>query len=241
MTGIAAAEPDDSGYDPDVWHEFEDGYPSVPCTVYFYGDVLSEVSRFIGLGYDVTVGYDLSYANISEYDVLVIPWVGPGQIGGTQAAIEQYVGEGGGLFIHQAGATTTGMLDYAPAGFDFYITSVGYCYPFDVQTIVKPGHPTMAGLTWGDLPGRFDEIHIDDLGAGYTLIAEGAAGCEGDTHCAGGAYMDGLVFMDCSNLSAYSMDPGSDQYIINVVDWLCTGGGTAVESATWGAIKSHFK
>jgi hypothetical protein len=99
----------------------------------------------------------------------------------------------------------------------------------------------MAGLTYVDLPGRLDEIHTDDLGAGYTLIAEGAAGCEGDTHCAGGPYMDGLVFMDCSNMGVNSADPGSDQYIINVVDWLCTGGGTAVESATWGAIKSHFK
>jgi hypothetical protein len=185
VTGVAIAEPDHTGSDPDVNHEFTGGYPDRECTVYWYpGDLWNEVGRFIGLGYDITVGGDLSYANISNYDVLFIVGTGPGVIG---------------------------------------------------------AYPTMAGLTYVDLPGRFDEIHTDDLGAGYTLIAEGAAGCEGDVHCAGGLYGDGVVFMDCSNMGVNSADPGSDQYCINVVEWLCTAGGTAAEQTTWGAIKSHFK
>ncbi|MBU1699540.1 MAG: hypothetical protein KJ970_13450 [Candidatus Eisenbacteria bacterium] len=241
LTGVAVAEPDHTGYDPDVWVNFEDNHANRECTVYFYNDPLNEVIRFTGLGYSVTVGSNLSFANISSYDVVVIPLVGPGFIASYQADLEAYVGGGGGLYIHQPGAAT-GALDYAPTGFGLYITAVGFCMPWDANAIVEPGHPTMDGLNAVDLPGRFDTIYTTNLGAGYTLIAQGTGTCATDVHCAGGLYSNGKVFLDTSNLSANSADPGSNQYVINVVEWLCGGGQpTPAESSTWGTIKSTYR
>ncbi|MBD3334486.1 MAG: hypothetical protein GF355_03130 [Candidatus Eisenbacteria bacterium] len=241
LAGLAAADPDHTGHDPDVWFEFGQYDGDRQCTIFYYGDPMGEVVRFTGLGYDVTVGADLSYANISQYDVVVIPLTGPGAIGGYQADIESYVGEGGGLWIHQPGSTT-GQLDYAPPGFDLFITAAGFCSPFSGNEIVEPGHPTMTGLTVADLPGRFDTIRTADLGGSYTLIAKGTGSCSIDTHCAGGGYIDGKVFLDTSNLSSQSGDPGSDDYVVNVVEWLCGGQEpTATESSTWGTIKSLYR
>ncbi|MBM3318400.1 MAG: hypothetical protein FJY75_11170, partial [Candidatus Eisenbacteria bacterium] len=47
-------------------------------------------------------------------------------------------------------------------------------------------------------------------------------------------------FADLSNLSYASGDPGSDQYVINVLGWLCEGGASPADESTWGAVKSVF-
>ena len=38
-----------------------------------------------------------------------------------------------------------------------------------------------------------------------------------------------------------SSTPGTDAYLINVLEWVCTGGGTPTESTTWGEIKGMFQ
>ncbi len=240
LVGGAAADPDDTGWGPDMHHEFPDDYAYRDCTVYVYNDGMSEAERIQSLGYTVTVGYDMSYATISGYDVVFIPLIGPGGLSGYEDDIEQYVAEGGGLWIHQPNGY--GWVDYAPPGFEFNVTDIFYCYPYEGNRIVDAGHPTMAGLAASDLVGRFDTVYITDLGSGYGLIADGYPDCATDVHCAAGIYGEcGKVFMDLGNLNPGSFWPGSNQYIINIIDWLCTGGFTPADSDTWGTIKEMFK
>jgi len=169
---------------------------------------------------------------------LMLPLIHPGTIGGFQPGIQQFVAEGGGLFIHQP--NLIGQIDYAPAGFEFYISNAWWCEPTDLNIIVEPAHPTMVGLGNADLPGRFDTAPIASLGTGYTLIARGDGGCSGDMCCAGGCYGQGRVFADLSNLNSGSVDPGSDLYVTQAVEWLCEGGASPAGETTWGAVKSVF-
>ena len=235
--GVASAY-DNTGADPSNSFEFET-YPGRSCTVYMYGDPMGESARFTGLGYIVTTGFDLSLANISNYDLVLIPCVGPGVIAGFAGDLDTYVAGGGGLFIHQP--NHLGVVDYAPAGFACEVTDTWWCEPYDANTIVDPTHPTMAGLTDPDLAGRFDTMPVGLLGTGYTLVAEGAMQCAGHTCCAAGCYGEGHVFLDAANLSSASGDPGSDAYVINVFEWLCAGGVTPTGEETWGKVKSVFR
>lgn len=237
MSASVALAIDNTGFDPDAWQESQ---PQAmrECSVYMYGDAMSEAARLGTLGFMVTVGMDLSYANISNYDVVMLPLVAPGSIGAYQADIQQFVGGGGGLFIHQPNAI--GQLVYAPAGFEFYVSDNWWCEPEDLNSIVDPSHPTMAGLGIADLAGRFDTVPVATLGGGYTLVAEGSGQCTGQMCCAAGCYGEGRVFADVSNLSYGSGDPGSDLYVTNVIEWLCEGGPTPADGTTWGAIKSVF-
>lgn len=234
----AFAEINEHGSDPLIQNQYGTR-DQRDCTVYMYGDPIGEAARFIALGYQVTVGNDLSYANISQYDVLVLPIVAPGSIPGAQATITQYVQAGGGLWIHQP--STPGTVDYAPPGFDFTVTSTIWCGNFSDNTIVDAGHPTMTGLDDAALPGRFDSAPVAQLGAAYTLTARGTGACTGDVHSAAGNYGDGQVFMDLANCGYNSGDGGSDQYVINVLDWLCAGGPTPVEESSWGQIKTTYR
>jgi hypothetical protein len=237
LLGGVASGVDNTGYDPSQNHEWV-VQPTRQCSVFMFGDAMGEASRFSALGFIVTVGADLSYANISQYDVVVIPLVAPGVIGGWQGDIEQFVDGGGGLFIHQPNAI--GLIDYAPTGFEFTETNNFWCDPPDQNQIVDTAHPTMAGLANADLAGRFDQVSIGALGTGYGLIAKGIGACENDVCCAGGCYGAGRVFLDLSNLSSGSIDPGADLYVVNVLDWLCDGGASPATETTWGAVKSAF-
>jgi hypothetical protein len=161
-------------------------------------------------------------------------------IGGFQADIDQFVNGGGGLWIHQPSAV--GLVDYAPSGFDFYVLSTRWCDPYSLNVITQPGHPTMAGLSNDDLPGRFDTVRLTSLGPGYTHVtAVGGGVCNTDMHSAAGELGFGAVFADLSNLSALSADPGSDEYVLNVTNWLCTAGPIPTEEVTWGRVKSLYR
>ncbi len=146
---------------------------------------------------------------------------------------------GGGLYIHQPNAA--GVIDYAPPGFEFTVADIFWCDPPDQNTIVQPGHPTMAGLNDVDLPVRGDSVFDSALGAGYMITAVGVGSCSSHVHSAAGTYGDGRVFMDLANCSPNSIDPGADQYLINVIDWLCQEGPIASEAATWGRVRSLYR
>jgi hypothetical protein len=234
----ALAVVDNNGSDSSIHNQFGTRERS-DCTVFFYGDPINEAARATALGYQVTIGSDLSYANISQYDVVVLPIVGPGTIPGTQADITQFVQEGGGLWINQP--SSVGTVDYAPPGFEFYISATTWCGSYSDNTIVDSAHPTMAGLTDAMLPGRFDTVLITDLGAAYTLTARGTNGCETNAHSAAGTYGAGNVFMDVSNWGLSSADPGDDQYVVNVLDWLCGGGPVPADNSSWGSIKALYR
>jgi len=229
---------DDRGIDPDVSNVFGDGVAR-ECAVYFYQDPMTESGRVGGLGFDVTVGGDLSYANISNYDVLFLPLVAPGAITDYHDDIEMFVGGGGGLYIHQV--NVVGTIDYAPPGFEADIDNNFWCLPPEANTIVNPGHPAMSGLVDADLPGRFDGVPVAGLGEGYVLLATGTGTCVDDMHCAAGCYGEGHVFFDCSCIGANSSIPGSDAYVVCVFNWLCEEAPSPAESTSWGQLKSIFQ
>ena len=185
------------------------------------------------------MGSDLSYANISQYNVVMIPLAGPGVIGGYQADITQFVSNGGGLWIHQPNAN--GTIDYAPPDLQATVSDAFWCDPADVNTIVAPSHPIMQGLTDDMLSGRFDTVYDTGLGPGYMITATGSPYCPTNVHSAAGTHGNGRVFFDVANCGPYSMDPGDDQYVINIIEWLCQGGVIPTQNTTWGAVKSLYR
>ncbi len=238
LFGGAARAVDDTGTEADLTYEYEQ-HQLRDCTVYLYPtDGMGEVARVQSLGYSVTVGGDLSFANISQYDVLWLALVGPGVAGGAQSDIELFVNNGGGLYIHQPNGF--GTIDYAPSGFEFTVSDVLWCDPEENNTIVTPGHPTMFGLSPADLVGRYDTVFTSSLGSGYTLLAEGTGACDDNVQSAAGTFGAGRVFADLGN-SGGSASPGSDMYLTNLFEWLCVGGSTPTESTTWGEIKGLFR
>jgi hypothetical protein len=228
---------DNTGRDT-IIHQDLFQHPDRQCSVFLYLDAMGEEDRIESVGFTVTTGGDLSYANISAYDVVIIPLVGPGVIGGFQSDLETFVSGGGGLWIHQPNAV--GAIDYAPAGFEFSVFDYFWCEPPDANVIVDAAHPTMAGLSNVDLPGRFDRVSVGALGSGYGLVAQADTICYDDIHCAAGCFGAGRVFTDLANLSPFAIDPGSDSYIVNVIEWLCEGEPSPADETTWGAVKNAF-
>jgi hypothetical protein len=187
------------------------------CDILWFG-LEYDVARLTGLGFNITttvaVG-DLSLANLQNYDVLVIAYTGPGVAGSAQSDIEQFVNGGGGFLTHQPDAT--GTTDYAPTGFEVTIDDVFWCGggTFEQAMIVNGPHPITSGLADADLSGDFDLV--GSIGGGYTVLAENIE-C-GDPALAVGTYGCGRVVFDTGN--AVGFDPGSDEYWLNLFEWLC--------------------
>lgn len=193
--------------------------------------------RLNSMGYDVTAaqGLDaLAFANLQEYDVLVTFLVGPGQIDSRQADIDAFVAAGGALYIHQPGAV--GTIDYAPTGFAVEITSAGFPNCGNDNCLTDVVHPITAGLVDGDLTRTYDEVGA--VGGGYTDILARNCTCLTPS-LAVGAHGAGVVAFDVGNLAHGT--PTADAYVVQLFDYLCTGGPVPAQALEWGGVKATFR
>jgi len=190
------------------------------------------------LGYDVTGTTDpadLDIHTLRRFDVLVLFQVGPGELGAQQGAIEQFVGEGGSLYIHQPNAA--GTIDYAPTGFQVRLASaaVDSCA---TSCLTGAVHPVVDGLSDADLGGAFDRVSA--LGPGYTRLLAVSCTC-GDPALAAGRFGLGAVVFDTSNLALQAALSPSDAYVVQVFAFLHRERPVAVEAASLTELKAMFR
>ena len=201
-------------------------------------DSPSDRGRIMVLGYDVvatTNPADLGIDNLLNYSAVVIFLTGPGVIGSHQADLEMFVAAGGSLFIHQP--NNSGRVDYAPPHLDAWISIPWGCDDVTSTYITNSTHEITLGLNDSDLSGDFDTAHT--LGSGYTILARNTS-CDSPA-LAAGRYQEGKVVFDTGFFSFYSVDPGSDEFVIRILDYLCdTGGVVAVETTSWSTIKALY-
>lgn len=211
------------------------------CRVLWYGIAqVGELSRLGSLGLTVTQTTNasaLAIANLVNYEILVVSLMGPVYISFYQRDIQQFVGGGGGLMIHQP--NMHGTIDYAPAGFEVTIESNVWCGGLNdyVSTIVDSSHPITAGLTDADLAADFDRA--SSVGAGYTVLAVNAV-CRNPSLAAGN-YASGRVVFETGMVSLNSAVPGSALYWTRVFDWLCAPGPVSTDAASWGDVKARYR
>lgn len=216
-------------------------HPAVACNCLWFGTASTgEIARLNGLGLFVTQTFnpaDLSVANLSNYQVLVVAYTGPGVIGAQQAAIQAFVTSGGALLVHQPDAV--GVTDYTPAGFDVNIANVYWCTAGTdyFGHIVNGAHPIMAGLADADLSGSFDLV--GGIGPSYTVLAVNAS-CL-DPSVAAGTLGTGRVAFEDGNVSPAAFVPGSNLYWVNLFAWLCTGSPVPTHRHTWGELKTAYR
>ena len=216
-----------------------------PCGVLWFTSNLipDEISRLASLGIAITTTgslANLSPANLSNYDVLVVEATGPGSIGSARGAIQAFVGSGHGLLIHQPNAP--GTLDYTPAGFDVSVLSFWWCGVEGgsgnyLATIVDGSHPITTGLTDLDLSGDFDKA--GPLGPGYSVLTRNSV-C-GTPSLAAGNYSSGRVAFDTGLACPCSIDPGTNHYWAQLFSWLCAAPLTPARRETWGSLKVHYR
>jgi len=199
----------------------------------------SERERLMEFGYDVTLTdreESLVIDNLMNYGILVIAYTPPGALTAQHGDILAYVSQGGGVLIHQPNAT--GIVDYAPPGFDVEILNPFWCQVGgEFSEIVDGSHPITSGLANADLSGAFDDVGA--LGSGYSVLAKSTL-CDVPSLAVGTSGL-GRVAFDTGNGSAQSASPGSEQYWDQLFGWLCTAGPISVKPSTWGSTKAAYR
>ncbi len=244
-TGFGSVLADELGMGPAI-NIFDSGLGNEPtrpdCSILYFSasQFVTDFHRLILLGYNATHTVDpsdLAFANLGNYNVLVIWATGEGEIAAYQDDIEMFVSLGGSLFIHQM--NVIGDCDYAPPGFELHVVDSFWCDGVYSTYIVDGGHELTLGLADADLSGDFD--WTTDTGPGYTILARNT-NCDSPSLGAG-MYVGGKVVFDTGNFFAGgAYDPGSDAFILQLMDYLCDGGGvTALESGNWSRVKSMYR
>jgi hypothetical protein len=239
LAAPALAEVNSSGVDLDrAAGDFGSVVTFTECSVLYFAGTYNDSQRLVDLGYNVTVTSnpgDLTLANLQNYDVLIIYTTGAGIIGAYQGDIETFVSGGGGLMIRQT--DYVGTIDYAPTGFE--VTDYSILWPCGYENcLVDDTHPITTGLTSADLSGVFDGV--ESIGAGYDTILAEQCSCHYPT-LATGIFGGGVVVFDAGNFSPNALDPASDAYVMQVMDYLCYNGPVSTTPATWSSVKELFR
>jgi hypothetical protein len=91
-------------------------------------------------------------------------------------------------------------------------------------------HPITAGLTPGDISGNMDTLRAGDLSPAYTVLAVGAADPT-LVAVAAATYGKGRVVLHTGNVHPWSLRPGSDLYLKQLLDWVGTPAALTVTVA----------
>jgi hypothetical protein len=208
--------------------------------LYFALSMTDDFTRITDLGYNATYTIDpqdLTFANLANYNVLVIWNMSPGLIGSYRTDIVMFVSAGGSLFIHEP---RFGIVDYAPDGLEVAILSSDWCNqpaPDYWACIVDFSHPITSGLSNSDLTASWRQVF--DLGPEYTVLTQNCV-CL-DPALAMGSYNAGKVLFDTGYFSPSTLVPGSDEYIMRIFDYLCESAGVQVQESSWGSLKACYR
>jgi len=195
---------------------------SAALSVLVFRPFLDTASRITGLGYTVAtttnVG-DLTRANLQNYDVLWIDVdVDPNAYQSQNSEIDDWVSvDGGGLVVVQPNVVGA-VVSVFPTGYE--VTIYNNAWPGDYgATIVDPTHPIVVGLGDIDLPGNFDWVRSSDIGTAWDIVAVDAE-TPSDVALLAGQHGAGRLVFSTALYASAAYDPGSDQFLIQMIDWL---------------------
>lgn len=186
--------------------------------------------RLAELGYTVTTttsSSDLNRSNLQNFDLL---WISvdthPDLYAAQNADIRDWVNhDGGGLIVNQPNYSSVNVSVF-PAGFEVFINSTWW--PGDPNTtITNVAHPITQGLQDEDLSGNFDWVRGEDIGEQWDILAVDVQ-TPTDVAMIAGEYGMGRFVFNTHNFCSLSMIPGSDIYIIQMIDWAGNGGAAWV-------------
>jgi hypothetical protein len=158
--------------------------------------------------------------DLSPYDVVYIGYGEGNAVDSLAGQLEPYVNGGGGLIVSQP--NLEGTIDVYPPGFEMEVTSQYWpefpSAPGPVEfTAAGAGHGILNGLTPADLSGNFETVPLSTLGPGWVVLAKAAA--YPNVALAAGRYGDGRLVFHSGNVSTAAIDPGSDTYVHQMIEW----------------------
>jgi len=164
-------------------------------------------------------------ADLSPYDVVYIGYGEGDTLNAKSDQLQTYVQDGGGLIVSQP--NLVGPVDIYPPGFEMTVTDVTWPgFPNapgpDEFTSAGASHPLLNGLNPGDLSGNFDTIPLSTLGPGWSVLAKSVS--HPNMALAVGTYGSGRLVFHSGNINSGSVDPGSDAYVRQMIDWVGAGG-----------------
>jgi hypothetical protein len=198
---------------------------AAPSDVLIFRPHINTNSRLAGLGYNVTAtanAGDLTRANLQGYCALWIDvGVNPSDYASQASEIRDWVSfDGGGLLVVQPSITGANVSVFPPG---YEVTIFNTWWPGNENaTIVYPSHPMVFGLSNAALSGNFDWVRSQDIGNLWDIIAVDAE-TPSDIALLAGGFGNGRLAFCTGNFGAISADPGSDQFVVQMVDWLCSG------------------
>ena len=161
--------------------------------------------------------------DLSPYDVVYLGNNEGDALDSKSAQLQTYVNDGGGLVVTQP--NIPGQVDLFPPGFEMFVEDLGYNQNTASQVEFTPAgeeHPILAGLGADDVSGNFDTVPLDRVGPGWTVLVK-------EIHqpvlaLAVGHYGSGRMAFHTGNTEAASIDPGSDAYVRQLIEWAGSAG-----------------
>jgi hypothetical protein len=162
-------------------------------------------------------------ADLSPYQLFFLGYGEGTLLNSRSAQLIAYVQGGGGLIVEQP--NLAGRVDVYPPGFEMTVTDITWPgFPGDPPptefTSAGASHPILSGLSPVDLSGNFDIVPLSTLGPGWTILAKSAA--HPHLALAVGTYGTGRIAFTSSNISAASIDGGSDAFVRQLIQWAGT-------------------
>ncbi len=196
---------------------------AISAKVLFFGGSSSHISRLISLGADITVINNpatITPAFLDNFDVLYVENTYVDDLAGKAFEIRNFVANGCGLIVEQP--NQTGPVAIMPAGFEVSVASISFTSISAALTPAAAGHEMTMGLSSSDLSGNFDIVFESDIGASFTILARNASNSNQIALLAG-QHGSGRIAFYTGNISLFSIDPGSDIYLEDMVNWAAAG------------------
>lgn len=163
-------------------------------------------------------------ADLSPFDVFYLGYGEGDTLESLQTQFVDYIDGGGGFVVAQP--NLAGTVDVYPPGFEMTVTDIAWpgfpSAPGPVEfTSAGAGHPILNGLTPEDPSGNFDTVPIDLIGPGWSVLVKSVAFPH--VALATGSYGNGRIAFHSGNTGSRSVDPGSDAYVRQLIEWAAAG------------------
>lgn len=164
--------------------------------------------------------------DLSPYDVVYLGNNEGNALDSKASQLQSYVNGGGGLVVTQP--NIEGQVDLFPTGFEMFVESSSYNLNTASQVEFTPAgeeHPILAGLPAEDVSGNFETVPLDRVGPGWTVLVK-------EIHnpllaLAVGQYGSGRMAFHTGNTESASIDPGSDTYVRQLIEWTGSAAATS--------------
>lgn len=163
-------------------------------------------------------------SSLAGVDVLFVYSGVEREIVGKDAIIADWVFLGNGLIVEQP--NRSGNITILPPGLNIFITSQSFdgsgTGPDPVRAVhitsLGATHPIMFTLTDADISENFDTIFTSDVSSSFDIL--GVQATNNDlVAVAAAVFGEGRVVFHTGNTAPISFSPGSDQYLIQMINW----------------------